>query len=242
MSALTCRVDRHQGAFSLSVDFEAPFGICALFGRSGAGKSSVIKLIAGLTRPDRGRIVFGQATLADVERRVFVPPRRRRIGVVFQEPRLFPHLNAQQNLQYGLWLTPRGERRIQQTQVVELLGIGPILKRRPEQLSGGERQRVAIGRALLTSPRLLLMDEPLSSLDVSLRAEILPYIVRLHEDLGLMVVYVSHSVEEVEAIADRIVILDQGRVIAQGDARLLKDRPELQQRLPRLRRDGGAPA
>lgn len=209
---ITCAL----GAVRLEAAFAAAGGVTALFGRSGAGKTSVINAIAGLVRPVRGRIAVGGTVLFDHARRIDLPRHRRRIGYVFQEPRLLPHLSVRQNLLYGRWFTPSGERRGSLCEVVELLGIGDLLRRRPGTLSGGERQRVAIGRALLASPRLLLMDEPLASLDAARKEEILPFLLRLRGEARLPIVYVTHSLDEVSRLADTMVVLAEGKVAAQG--------------------------
>jgi molybdate transport system ATP-binding protein len=190
--------------------------VTALFGRSGSGKSTLIDIVAGLIRPQRGRIVIDGETLVDTERGVFVPRHRRRVGYVFQDSRLFPHLSVRQNLLYGRWFS-RGNGGVAGDfgSIVELLGISPLIERRPESLSGGEKQRVAIGRALLAHPKMLLMDEPLASLDEQRRAEILPYIERLR-DIGVPILYVSHSLAEVARIATTVVMLNAGTVTAVG--------------------------
>lgn len=219
MSAtLSVVVEHRHGAFALSARFEAPGGVTALFGRSGAGKTTLVDAIGGLLRPHRGRVALGETVLLDTERGLFVPRHRRRIGIVFQEGRLFPHLSVRQNLLFGRWFAPRHEDGADVGAVVDLLGIGPLLGRRPAGLSGGEKQRVAIGRALLSKPRLLLMDEPLSALDDQRKAEILPYIERLRDEAGVPIVYVSHSVAEVARLADTLVVLEEGRVRAAGPA------------------------
>lgn len=215
---------RHRlGAFELAVAFAAGQGVTALWGPSGAGKTSVVNVIAGLIEPDHGRVVLERTVLVDRTRGVFVRPRKRRIGYVFQDGRLFPHLTVRRNLLYGRWLAPRRERFVPFDEVVALLGLGPLLDRRPALLSGGERQRVAIGRALLTSPRLLLMDEPLASLDEARRQEILPYLERLRDEAKIPIVYVSHRRDEVERLASTVVRLENGRVTAVTAA----DRPRL---------------
>lgn len=206
------------GAFTLDVAFSAPPGVTALFGRSGAGKTSVIQAIAGLSRPEAGRIVVDGVVLFDAERRVDVPRHRRRVGYVFQEGRLFPHLSVRGNLRFGQWFAPRGARAAEFDRVVEMLGIGDLLDRRPGGLSGGEKQRVAIGRALLAGPRILLMDEPLAALDEARKAEILPYLERLRETAKVPILYVSHSVAEVARLATTIVALSEGRVARAGPA------------------------
>ena len=214
--SLVVDVRKRLGTFQLSMEFEAGGGVTALFGPSGSGKTTLVNLIAGLLRPDEGRIVLGGRVLADVAGGVFVRPPARRIGYVFQEGRLFPHLSVRSNLLYGRWLTPGGRRWGDFDAVVDLLAIRPLLKRRPGGLSGGEKQRVAIGRALLSSPDCLLMDEPLAALDGPLKAEILPYIERLRDQMRLPIVYVSHAVDEVARLADQVVRIEAGRVVATG--------------------------
>jgi molybdate transport system ATP-binding protein len=219
---------RHRlGAFDLAARFESHGRLTALFGRSGAGKTSLINIIAGLIRPDYGRVVVNGDTLLDTERGFVVPKHKRRVGYVFQEARLFPHLTVRQNLLYGRWFAPRAERRERLDHVVDLLDVGPLLQRRPGQLSGGEKQRVAIGRALLASPRLLLMDEPLASLDEGRKAEILPYLERLRDDVQVPIVYVSHSVPEVARLATTMVLLSDGKVVATGDVAEVMGRIDL---------------
>jgi molybdate transport system ATP-binding protein len=215
-TVISVDVSLKRGAFDLDVAFLSGPGIIALFGRSGAGKSMTISLIAGLARPDRGRIVLDGRTLVDTEARLFIPAYRRRIGLVFQDAQLFPHLSVRQNLLYGRWLAPKTGRRIGIDPVVETLGIGHLMERRSARLSGGEKQRVAIGRALLASPHLLLMDEPLASLDMERRLEILPLIEHLRDAFRIPIVYVSHAVEEVARLATRVVVLEHGRVVAIG--------------------------
>jgi molybdate transport system ATP-binding protein len=220
-------VFRRLGAFTLDARFTADGRLTALFGPSGAGKTSLINIIGGLLRPDRGRVAIDGKVLVDTAAHVFVPKHRRRIGYVFQEPRLFPHLTVRQNLFYGHWFTPTRERRESFEHVVELLDIGALLTRRPGLLSGGEKQRVAIGRALLASPRLLLMDEPLASLDEARKAEILPYIERLRDESHIPIVYVSHSLAEVTRLASTIVLLANGAVVATGTVSEIMGRVDL---------------
>jgi len=210
-------VKRTVGSFVLKIAFSNDQGITALFGRSGSGKSMTIGLIAGLTRPDEGRIVLDGHVLADTKAKTFVPPYRRRIGLVFQDSHLFPHLSVRQNLMFGRWFAPRNERGISFDRVIGTLGIGPLLKRRPAGLSGGERQRVAIGRALLACPKLLLFDEPFAALDLQRRMEILPLIEHLRDEFKIPIVYVSHALEEVVRLASRVVLLEGGEVKAIGD-------------------------
>lgn len=204
------------GAFDLDVAFQNGGGISALFGPSGSGKTLTLKLIGGLLRPDSGTIKLDGRVLADTKRGVFVAPHRRRMGVVFQDSHLFPHLSVRQNLRFGRWFAPRGEPAIDFDAVVEILAIGELLSRHPAGLSGGERQRVAIGRALLCAPKLLLFDEPLAALDMARKLEILPLIERLRDEFAVPIVYVSHAIEEVARLANFVVVLDAGRVKAKG--------------------------
>ena len=214
--SLDIDIEHARGSFRLVAQFAAQPGVTALFGRSGSGKSTLVDIVAGLIPPQRGRIVIDGTTLVDTDRGVFVPKHRRRVGYVFQDSRLFPHLSVRQNLLYGRWFSrgPGGGAG-DFGSIVELLGIGPLVERRPDSLSGGEKQRVAIGRALLAHPRLLLMDEPLASLDEQRRAEILPYIERLR-DIGVPILYVSHSAAEVARLATTVVLLADGTVTAVG--------------------------
>ncbi len=213
---LDVAIEKTMGAFTLSARFTGAAGVTALFGRSGAGKSTLVNAIAGLVRPDSGAIRLDDALLFDAGARIDVPVRKRGIGYVFQEGRLFPHYSVRGNLMYGRRRTPPRQRWGSFDHIVALLGIGDLLDRRPAGLSGGEKQRVAIGRALLQSPRLLLMDEPLASLDPARKEEILPYIERLRDEMRLPIVYVSHSVDEVTRLADTLVLLAEGRTIASG--------------------------
>jgi molybdate transport system ATP-binding protein len=222
------------GAFRLDARFASEGRVTALFGPSGAGKTSLVNCLAGLIRPAQGRVVVDGQVLFDHRTGVCVPPHRRRIGYVFQEGRLFPHLTVRQNLLYGWWFTPRPERRERLDPVVELLGLRPVLDRRPGRLSGGEKQRVALGRALLASPRLLLMDEPLASLDAARKDEILPYVERLRDETGIPIVYVSHAVSEVARLANTLVVLAGGRVVAAGPVGDVMSRLEV---VPLLGRD-----
>ncbi|WP_026606834.1 molybdenum ABC transporter ATP-binding protein [Methylocapsa acidiphila] len=205
------------GTFSLEVAFANGAGVTALFGQSGSGKSLTLNLIAGLMRPDEGYVRVGGKTLVDTEKRIFLPTHRRRIGLVFQDSNLFPHMSVKQNLLYGRWFAPRREREIDFDAVVETLGIGKLLGRPPARLSGGERQRVAIGRALLSCPKLLLFDEPLAALDMRRKLEIMPLIERVRDEFKVPIVYVSHAVEEVVRLAACVVMIDAGRVKAIGD-------------------------
>jgi molybdate transport system ATP-binding protein len=214
-------VTKQLGEFSLEASFESHGRVTGLFGASGAGKTSLINMIAGLLRPDRGSIALDGETLDDTTAHVHVPPHRRRIGYVFQDARLFPHLNVRQNLDYGRRMNRLAEDPTQHKRVTDLLDIGSLLDRRPGQLSGGERQRVALGRALLSKPRLLLMDEPLGSLDEGRKLEILPYLVRLRDEAGIPMVYVSHDAAELRQMATQIVMLRGGRVTALGGVKVL---------------------
>ena len=218
---LRVEVSKQLGEFSLAAAFTSEGRVTGLFGASGAGKTSLINMIAGLLRPDGGVIALDGETLDDTAARVHVPPHRRRIGYVFQDARLFPHLDVRQNLDYGRRMNHLPDDRAQRSRVTDLLDIGSLLGRRPGQLSGGERQRVALGRALLSKPRLLLLDEPLGSLDEGRKVEILPYLVRLRDEAGVPMVYVSHDVAELRQLATQIVMLRHGRVTAFGGVKVL---------------------
>lgn len=223
----------HQfGAFTLEAQFATDSRLTALFGPSGSGKTSLVNIIGGLLRPDRGRVVVDGNVLVDTARRIFVPKHRRRIGYIFQEPRLFPHLTVRQNLLYGRWFNRHWYNRTHSggdslEHIVELLGIDALLNRGTARLSGGEKQRVAIGRALLAHPQLLLMDEPLAALDQARKAEILPFIERLRDELKLPIVYVSHSPSEVARLATTVVLLAQGKVVASGSVEDVMSRVDL---------------
>ena len=227
---MTLKVDigLRRAGFRLDARFECGAGVSVLFGRSGAGKTSVLQAVAGLLPPDRGRIEVDGRCLFDHDGRIDVPVHERRLGFVFQDGRLLPHLSVRQNLLYGYRLVGAAERHMKIDQIVALLGIEQLLERRPSSLSGGERQRVAIGRALLANPRVLLMDEPLSSLDLPRRGEILRYIEQLRDELRIPIVYVSHALEEVVRLADSLVLIDHGTVVAAGPAATILARPELQ--------------
>jgi molybdate transport system ATP-binding protein len=206
-------VAHRLGDFSLEARILAMGRVLAICGASGAGKTTLLTIIAGLMRPNAGRIVVDGAMFLDTTQGVALAPRLRRIGYVFQEPRLFPHLSVEQNLRYGQRFTPPTRRFIEFGAVTSLLGLTPLLARRPEKLSGGEKQRVAIGRALLTSPKLLLMDEPLSSLDDARRLDILRYIEKMRDAFSIPIIFVSHRVSEVERLASDIAVLDRGRLV-----------------------------
>jgi len=218
---LTVDVEKQLGAFTLNASFASEGGATVLFGASGAGKTTVVNMIAGLMRPDRGRIALDGEPLFDDAMRIDLPAWRRRIGYVFQEGRLFPHLSVRHNLDYGRWMGGHEADATAFAHVVELLDIGALLDRRPGKLSGGERQRVAVGRALLIRPRLLLLDEPLASLDAGRKREIMPYLQRLRDEAKVPMVYVSHDAREVRDIASRVVRLDGGKVTATGGPELV---------------------
>lgn len=211
--AITAKIDQ----FDLEAKFDAPAqGVTALFGRSGAGKTSLANIVAGLTRPNDGRIALRDRALFDRAKRINLAPEKRRVGYIFQEGRLFPHKTVRANLAYGMVRLAPETRRDTFDRIVDLLGIAALLQRRPGTLSGGEKQRVAIGRALLSGPDLLLMDEPLTGLDQARRAEILPYIEHLRDGVGLPIVWVSHDVDEIIRLADHLVLVDRGTVSASG--------------------------
>ena len=219
---------KHQlGQFKLDVAFSAAPGLSALFGRSGAGKTTVINVIAGLVAPDAARVSIDDTVLVDTANGIAIPAHRRRLGYVFQEPRLFPHLSVRGNLGYGRWFQATRASAAEFDRVVDLLGLAALLERRPETLSGGEKQRTAIGRALLASPRLLLMDEPLSALDETRKQDILPYLERLRDEGGIPIIYVSHSMPEVARLAQTIVLMSEGKVAACGPAASVMQRIDL---------------
>jgi molybdate transport system ATP-binding protein len=214
-------VTKQLGEFSIEAAFTSEGRVTGLFGASGAGKTSLINMIAGLLTPDRGTIAFDGDVLDDGSSGIHVPPHRRRVGYVFQDARLFPHLDVRQNLEYGRRMNGLADDAAARTRVTDLLDIGGLLDRRPGKLSGGERQRVALGRALLSKPRLLLLDEPLGSLDEGRKLEILPYLVRLRDEANIPMVYVSHDAAELRQLATQIVILRHGRITAYGGVKIL---------------------
>ncbi|RKS17119.1 molybdate transport system ATP-binding protein [Pseudomonas sp. WPR_5_2] len=203
--------------FALDVDLQLPGrGVTALYGHSGSGKTTCLRCIAGLERAERGFIQVNDEIWQDSDKNIFVAPHKRALGYVFQEASLFPHLSVLANLEFGLKRIPKHQRRVDMAHATELLGIGHLLDRHPQHLSGGERQRIGIARALLTSPKLLLMDEPLAALDAKRKGEILPYLQRLHDELDIPVLYVSHSQDEVARLSDHIVLLSDGKALASG--------------------------
>ncbi|CAI8974073.1 MULTISPECIES: molybdenum ABC transporter ATP-binding protein [unclassified Pseudomonas] len=211
------RLNIAYSGFSLDVDLNLPGrGVTALYGHSGSGKTTCLRCIAGLERAEQGFIRINDEIWQDSANGIFVPPHKRALGYVFQEASLFPHLSVLANLQFGLKRIARSQRRVDMAQATELLGIGHLLERHPQHLSGGERQRVGIARALLTSPKLLLMDEPLAALDSQRKSEILPYLQRLHDELDIPLLYVSHAQDEVARLADHLVLLSEGKALASG--------------------------
>lgn len=212
-------IEKRLGEFTIAARLETAAGVTALFGPSGAGKTTLINMIAGLVTPDRGRVTIGGTVLFDSDRRIDVPTHRRRIGYVFQEGRLFPHLSVAANLDYGRRMSGIAPDPAETKRIVDLLDIGHLLDRRPGKLSGGERQRVAVGRALLMRPRLLLLDEPLAALDAARKRDILPYLERLRDEVSM--VYVSHHANELRRIATSVVRIEAGRVMAVGGKDLL---------------------
>ena len=224
---LDIRIKRRLGGFALDAAFRSESGVTALFGRSGSGKTTVVNAIAGLVRPDEGAITVNGVCLFDAARGIDLPVEQRRIGYVFQDGRLFPHLTVRVNLRYGYELAKPAARQVGFDHVVGLLGLEALLERRPGNLSGGEKQRVAIGRALLASPRLLLMDEPLAALDQARKREVLRYIAALHKEISVPIVYVSHAVEEVVQLAETVVLMADGRVVASGAVGQVMGRADL---------------
>ena len=214
---IDARLKIAYSGFSLDVDLHLPGrGVSALYGHSGSGKTTCLRCIAGLERAEQGFVQINDEIWQDSDNGIFVPPHKRALGYVFQEASLFPHLSVLANLQFGLKRIAKSQRRVDLAQATELLGIGHLLERHPQHLSGGERQRVGIARALLTSPKLLLMDEPLAALDSQRKSEILPYLQRLHDELDIPVLYVSHAQDEVARLADHLVLLSDGKALASG--------------------------
>ncbi len=228
MSGITARLGLALGEFRLDASFEAPGrGVTALFGHSGSGKTTLLRCLAGLEQSSDGYLEVNGEIWQDDAKGLHLPTHRRPLGYVFQEASLFPHLDVRRNLEYGWKRIPAAERRVSFEQAVELLGIGHLLDRSPAHLSGGERQRVAIARALLSSPRLLLMDEPLAALDLASKKDILPYLERLHDELSIPVIYVSHSPDEVARLADHMVLMDRGKTVANGPLHAMLARLDL---------------
>ena len=224
---LSIRISRELSEFRLEVDAQCRYPVTAVFGASGSGKTTLLNLVAGLLRPDEGEIELDGEILYSSRRCINLPPERRRVGFVFQDDFLFPHLTVLKNLRYGYdLLTPR-DRKFDLEQVVDLLGLTDFLGRLPEGLSGGERQRVALGRAILASPRMLLMDEPLSSLDQALKDRIIPYLRHIRSDLKIPMLYVSHSVAEILELTGQVIVLKRGMILAHGDFFDIAHRPEV---------------
>jgi molybdate transport system ATP-binding protein len=225
---LKVRVVKKRNGFTLDATFEAPTpGVVALFGRSGCGKTTTVNIMSGLLKADEARVEVDGHVLTDTAADIFVPPEQRRIGYVFQDGRLFPHMSVLRNLRYGLERTRPSQQTIGVEQIVALLGLEKLLHRRPYQLSGGERQRVSLGRALLSQPAMLLLDEPLAALDTARREEVLPYLERLRDNLSIPMVYVSHQFDEVLQLATHVVLMDAGRVVAQGSLNEVSLVPQL---------------
>lgn len=226
---LTIDINKQLGGLTLKVNAQIPMqGICAVFGRSGAGKTSLVNILGGLSKPDSGVITLGEQHLYHQDERINLPPERRRIGYVFQEARLFPHYSVRGNLNYG----NRDKDQDHFDKIVTLLGLEALLNRYPATLSGGEKQRVAIGRALLTRPQMLLMDEPLASLDLPRKRELIPYLLQLAKTLDLPIIYVSHSLDEILQLADNMLVLDKGQVVACGPLQQIWDSTEMRPWLP----------
>ncbi len=224
---LDVAVQHQLGDFNLSVDLKAETGITALFGRSGCGKTTLVNILAGLETPQCGHVRIDDTVLFDSSKHINLPPEKRRIGYVFQDSRLFPHMTVEKNLSYGLARVPAALRQHNLSDIIDLLSVSHLLGRRPTTLSGGEKQRVAIGRALLSNPNLLLMDEPLASLDAPHKAEILPFIERLRDEVGIPIVYVSHALDEVIRLADTIAIMSDGKIATSGNVEEVMSRLDL---------------
>ena len=225
MLSFQCR-HRYSGGFELALDFELGHRVTSVFGPSGSGKTSVLSVISGFLRPDRGKVQLGVDVVLDTDRGICLPPERRSVGMVFQDHLLFPHYAVEANLRYGQRRRRRRYRPIEFEQVVKVLEIGPLLSRYPRQLSGGERQRVALGRALLSGPELLLMDEPLASLDAPLKERILAYLERVVDEWKIPTLFVSHAQAEVRRLADWVIVMEKGRVVATGTPDDALSRPE----------------
>ena len=220
-------IKRTQGEFNLQIKCNIDSTVTGLFGPSGAGKSTLLAMIAGLAKPTEGHIILDGECLFDSKRGINKPLHQRRIGMVFQDSRLFPHLSVRDNLHYGYKLLAEKDRRLTFTQIVDLLEIGHILTQKPHELSGGEKQRVALGRALLTSPRLLLLDEPLASLDMRLKQQILPFLRRVKQEINIPMIYVSHAIDEILYLTTQLFLLEQGKLIAHGDFHNIMNQPSL---------------
>jgi molybdate transport system ATP-binding protein len=226
--SIQARLQHSYPGFALGVDLELPGrGVTAIFGPSGCGKTTLLRCIAGLERSARGHLSIDDEIWQDDAMRRFVPVHQRSLGYVFQDASLFAHLSVSQNLNYGMQRVPAAQRRVSLEQSIDLLGIAHLLQRRPDALSGGERQRVAIARALASSPRILLLDEPLAALDAARKAEVLPYLEKLHNELDIPVLYVSHAIDEVARLADHLVLMEAGKVAASGRAEELLTRLDL---------------
>jgi molybdate transport system ATP-binding protein len=224
---LSVQLQHRFPGLTLDMAFDAPAGVTALFGRSGSGKTTLAHALAGLFRPDHARIALGDRLLADSQSNLHLPPHQRRLGLVFQDGRLFPHLTVAQNLTYGQRFAPKGTPLPQLDKIARLLDITTLLPRRPAHLSGGERQRVAIGRALLSAPQMLILDEPLSALDLARKQDILPYLERLRDESQMPMLYISHALDEVARLANTLVLVDQGRIRAAGPVETLLSDPDL---------------
>ena len=226
--SIRARLQHAYPGFALDVDLELPGrGVTAIFGPSGCGKTTLLRCIAGLERRAQGYLCVDDQVWQDDTKRIFVPVHQRSLGYVFQDASLFAHLSVSQNLNYGMQRVPVALRRVSLEQSIALLGIAQLLQRRPDALSGGERQRVAIARALASSPRILLLDEPLAALDAPRKAEVLPYLEKLHSELDIPVLYVSHAIDEVSRLADHLVLMKAGTVVASGRAEDLLTRLDL---------------
>ena len=241
MNGLSVDLHHQLGSFTLDIALTVPNGVTGIIGPSGAGKSMLLNMIAGLERPTRGNIFLGDEILNDNKGKIFISPEQRRIGYVFQDALLFPHLSVAENLDFGTKRRGTGGI-VSRDDVIAMLGLEPIITRRPHHLSGGEAQRVAIGRALLSNPRLLLMDEPLSSLDPRRRQDIMPFIETLHQNLDLPIIYVSHHIDEIMRLADRVIVMHDGKLAASGNVADVLNQPAMQRLIHGDEADDNDPA
>ena len=224
---LTLSIEKKRAEFTLEVDVTCAYPVTAIFGPSGSGKTTLLNLVSGLMRPDQGKIIVDETILFNSEQSIDLPAEKRRIGHVFQDDLLFPHLTVQKNLEYGYKFLSPSERQFHPTTIIDLLELGALLDRPPSLLSGGERQRVSLGRAILTAPRLLILDEPLAALDQGLKDRIMPYLRHIRTDLGIPMLYVSHAIGEILQLTGQVLVLNRGQVLAHGDFFSIAHQPDI---------------